>query len=892
MIALTQPHRARPVKGNRRCSRRFPLLAAATRRTLRGMNSAAPSSALRPPLRDPRRPEILAPAGNEEMMRAAVENGADAIYFGLQQFNARLRAANFDIADLPRIMAWLHERGAKGYVTLNTLIFEPELEDAVAVLRACSDAGVDAVLVQDLGLAALCNRLVPELPVHASTQMTHTGAETVEAVEALGLRMERIVAAREMSRRELKRMAAALPGREVEVFVHGAICVAYSGQCLTSEALGGRSANRGECAQACRLPYDLVVDGETRDVGDLKYVLSPKDLCAFEDIGDLIGIGIVSLKIEGRLKSPQYVAATVRSYRDAIDQALAGRGDEPAQPHLSEETRRVLEMTFSRGFTRGYIHETNHQVVVEGRFPKKRGLFLGRVTRVSPRGIDVALEGPLKPGDGVVFDSGRPDTDEEGGRVWQLLRRGRAIDGYDPLSESARDGEVTLAFGEGTVRAHRVPVGALLWKTSDPAMDAELAATFAGDKIRFRRPVRARVEGRPGAPLRLELEDWEGHAVTVEDTAPAEHARHRPLTEAVLAEQVGRMGNTPFELADIETNLDGDLMVPLSRLNELRRRAVDGLVERRRAIGRGRPVHPEAYAELRAAARPTASAPAATQLSVLCRTLEQVRAVADMPEVATVYTDFEDIRLHREARAIVPRGAQRFVPATLRVVKPGEGPFVTKLLDAEPDALLVRTLAAQHLLRERAPGLELVGDFSLNVANSLAAALLFAHGFPTLTPSYDLNIEQLLALLEASDASRFEVVAHQYMPMFHMEHCVFCKFLSTGTDFTNCGRPCESHRLALRDRVGYEHVVKADAGCRNTVFNAVAQSASEYLGDLRRVGVRRFRIELLEEDADRAREAVSLYARAIAGDGDGRELWRRLRAKSKLGVTRGPLDRE
>jgi putative protease len=856
------------------------------------MNSLAPSAALRPPLRDPRRPEILAPAGNEEMMRAAVENGADAIYFGLQQFNARLRAANFDIADLPRIMAWLHERGAKGYVTLNTLIFEPELDDAAAVLRACSDAGVDAVLVQDLGLAALCNRLVPELPVHASTQMTHTGAETVEAVEALGLRLERIVAARELSRRELKKMAAALPGREIEVFVHGAICVAYSGQCLTSEALGGRSANRGECAQACRLPYDLVVDGEVKDAGDLKYVLSPKDLCAFEDIGDLIGIGIVSLKIEGRLKSPQYVAATVRSYRDAIDQALASADGTPAQPHLSEERRRVLEMTFSRGFTRGYIHETNHQAVVEGRFPKKRGLFLGRVSRVTPRGIDVALEGPLKPGDGVVFDTGRPDTEEEGGRVWQLLRRGRAIEGFDPLTEPPRDGEVTLTFGEGTVRPHRVPPGALLWKTSDPAMDAELAATFAGDRIRFRRPVRARVQGRPGAPLRLELEDWEGNTVAVEDTAPAEHARHRPLTEAVLAEQLGRLGNTPFELHDIEVDLDGSLMVPLSRLNDLRRRAADALAEKRRAIGRGRAVHPEALAQLRAARRTTPAAEA-TELSVLCRTLGQVRAIAGMPEVSTIYTDFEDIRLHREARAAIPRGGpQRFVPATLCVVKPGEGPFVTRLLDAEPDALLVRTLAAQHLLRGRAPGLELIGDFSLNVANSLAASLLFAHGFRTLTPSYDLNIGQLLAMLEASDAARFEVVAHQYMPMFHMEHCVFCKFMSTGTDFTNCGRPCESHRLALRDRVGYEHVVKADAGCRNTVFNAVAQSASEYLGDLRRAGVRRFRVELLEEDADRAREAVTLYARALAGDGDGRELWRRLRAKSKLGVTRGPLDRE
>ncbi|HUB25543.1 MAG TPA: peptidase U32 family protein, partial [Tepidisphaeraceae bacterium] len=261
-------------------------------------------------------PELLSPAGDWEAMRAAVVNGADAVYFGLSNFNARFRAANFSLEELPNVMQFLHAHNVRGYVAFNTLIFSEELEEAAQFVRAIASAGADAVIVQDLGLAELIGRICPSLAVHGSTQMTLTEPLGIEFVRKLGVR--RAILARELSKEDIGRIAAEsdLP---LEVFVHGALCVAYSGQCLTSESLGGRSANRGQCAQACRLPYDLFVDGDRRDLGEMKYLLSPQDLAAMDCVGDLARLGISCIKIEGRLKSAQYVAAATQTYRAAVD---------------------------------------------------------------------------------------------------------------------------------------------------------------------------------------------------------------------------------------------------------------------------------------------------------------------------------------------------------------------------------------------------------------------------------------------------------------------------------------------------------------------------------------------------------------------------------------------
>ena len=370
-----------------------------------------------------RLPELLAPAGDWECARAAVENGADAIYFGLDRFNARMRAHNFTEADLPGLMAFLHRRGVRGYVTFNTLVFADELGSAAEYLRSIIAAGVDAAIVQDIGVCRLIRTLSPDFPIHASTQMTVTSPAGVDFAKELGCNL--VVLARENSLKEIRQIREALEagaaqagvgaaGFPLEVFVHGALCVAYSGQCLTSEALGGRSANRGECAQACRMPYELVSDGQTVPLGDRRYLLSPQDLSGLAVLPDLVAAGVASLKIEGRLKSAEYVASITRVYRQALDRLATPLTSTPA---TSEADRYALEMAFSRGLYTGWFRGINNQELAHARFGKKRGVYLGEVSRVDRDRVSLRLEGPLKPGDGVVFDAGRPDEKEEGGRV-------------------------------------------------------------------------------------------------------------------------------------------------------------------------------------------------------------------------------------------------------------------------------------------------------------------------------------------------------------------------------------------------------------------------------------------------------------------------------------------
>src|SRR5947207_1550649 len=342
-----------------------------------------------------RRPEVLAPAGDMDCVRAAIENGADAVYFGIQKWNARARATNFALEELPDLFALLHLRGVKGYVTFNTLIYSNELEEAQRMLEKIVAAGPDAFILQDLGIARLLRDMAPDVPLHASTQTSTTAPEQRELLQELGF--SRVVLARELSIPEIRTIKAAT-SMELEVFAHGALCVAYSGQCLTSEALGGRSANRGACAQACRLPYDLIVDGKVRDLGDKKYLISPLDLAAYELVPELMDL-VAGLKIEGRLKTPEYVAATTRAYRKAVDDAEA---------KFSREEVLTLQQVFSRGFSPGFLSGTNHQTLVPGLSPKKRGVLLGRVSGTRGVRVQMTLEAPMKPGDGIVYDYGKP----------------------------------------------------------------------------------------------------------------------------------------------------------------------------------------------------------------------------------------------------------------------------------------------------------------------------------------------------------------------------------------------------------------------------------------------------------------------------------------------------
>lgn len=803
-------------------------------------------------------PELLAPAGNWDCARAAVANGADAIYFGLPKFNARMRADNFSEADLPELMAFLHQHGVRGFVAFNTLVFAGELEDAAAQLRLIQEAGVDAIIVQDIGLARMAHEMAPGLELHASTQMTITSPEALSFLNQ-NLGLDRAVIARENSLREIHLFHANEPDAvPLEVFVHGALCVAYSGQCLTSESLGQRSANRGECAQACRMPYDLVVDGEEVDLGDKRYLLSPQDLAGIDEIPSLLAEGVTSFKIEGRLKTPEYVAAVTRVYRKAIDEALAGQ-PEPA----SAKDRYELEMSFSRGLYSGWLHGVNHQELAHARFGKKRGAFVGYVETTGRDWVTVKSQVPLQPGDGVVFDTGGDTDKEQGGRIYEIQGK-------------------KLSFQRGKIDFRQMKAGDRIWKTDDPKLNAELQRSYTkGDSLKAATtPVTWRVEGAVGTSLVLtDLSSGK----SVESGQDLEHARSRPLNAEFLFQQLGRLGNTPFHLESLDYQLDGEVILPVSELNRMRRALVEQL-ETPELVRRG--VTSVAVGDLLPKSEATSAGP--MQLRVLCRDEAQLEAALD-EDADLIYLDLEDVRRYRDVVTRVRSShpdAQLFL-ATPRIQKAGETGLFRVIERANPHGVLVRNLGGVGYFQERE--ISMIGDFSLNVANPISAEFFIRQGLQNLTVSYDLNIRQVLDLLETAPPDWFELTLHQHMPMFHMEHCVFCAFLSTGTDFTNCGRPCESHEVQMRDRVGQLHVLSADVGCRNTLFNGRAQSGARFFANLHQAGLRKFRVELLKETGEEARDVIRTYRDLLEGKSQGEELWQRLQVESRLGVVEGTL---
>ena len=871
-------------------------------------------------------PELLAPAGDWQCAKAAVENGADAIYFGLDKFNARMRAHNFTEADLPKLMEFLHRRGVKGYVTFNTLVFENELAEAEHYLKTIIASGVDAAIVQDVGICRLIRELSPDFPIHVSTQMTITSACGVEFARELGCNL--VVLARECSLKEIQKIVGppttnnnegaptsslatrppsvasgteGHPSIPLEVFIHGALCVAYSGQCLTSEALGGRSANRGECAQACRMPYDLISDGRLVDLGNRKYLLSPQDLAGLEVLPELVQSGVASLKIEGRLKSPEYVANITRVYRQALDklvesEAGASNTQSPGTSHESQ-TLYEMEMAFSRGLSTGWFRGINNQELVHARFGKKRGVYLGEVTRVHGEHVTIKLEGPLKPGDGVVFDAGKPGEKEQGGRVYEVKTRELRNSGRAKGPTAER--EVSLSFGYGDIDFQQIHIGDKLWKTSDPELERRLRQSFEGDSPKFQRPMDFEVHGLAGKPLTVIARDEMGHIARVESAMALERAAKQPLIAERLREQLGRLGGTAFCLGEMKSLIEGQVMLPVSELNRLRREAV-AQIEMQRAqslrwtLAKHDARGPKYQQRLtRDKIGTEALSPSKTaELIVLVRNLAQLDAALDSG-AQTLYCEFENPKRYRDAVEMVgarrttrPNAKLEIWVAPPRIFKMGEEWTLKQVRSCEADGYLVRNYDHLNFFAQD----RRIGDFSLNVANRLTAQYFKEHfDLERVTASYDLNFGQLEALLQGAPPAWFEVTIHQHIPMFHMEHCVFCAFLSSGTDYTNCGRPCDEHDVKLRDRVGAEHPLKADVGCRNTVFNALAQTGADYVSNMLELGVKHFRIEFLNEKPELVKQTIEKYRQLLRGEITGAQVWKELKLMNQLGVTRGQI---
>jgi U32 family peptidase len=769
-------------------------------------------------------------------MRAAIGAGADAVYFGLRGFNARGGAENVDVDGLGGAMRLLHEGYVRGYVALNTLVFDEELGAVEAAVRACAAAGVDAVVVQDLGVASLVRAVAPDMPIHASTQMTCTDARAMRIAAQMGIK--RVILPRELSFADIAAVRAETD-IELEVFVHGALCISYSGQCFASVALGGRSGNRGECAQPCRLPYRLVVDGEIRDLGERAYLLSPEDLEATAYVSRLAELGVAALKIEGRMKAPEYVAATARLYRKAL---LVASGE--AGGSIDDDLALALQM-FSRGSGPGFLAGVDHRRLVEGRGSDHRGTRVGVCRGRTDVGgktyLNVAVEAPVVRGDGLLVEGGFAGDGEVGGRVWGLVVRGQE-------SEHASKGDDALVWLGPDKQIQRSPEGRRVFRTDDPRRKKRLCAEIGRREHRV--PIDVRVSGALGERPSFEARTDGGTTVRVQGDCALEEARNAPLCEQTVREKLARLGATPFELRSLRLAWPENAIVPVSSLNRARRGIVDALLS---AFTRERCTSPTTHRVLLSSFEAPALAPLPAGLFVLCRMPAQ--AVAALEAGADgVYLDFADLA---EAGHVVRTLREKYDVAIglapPRIRKPGEEKIDRYLESLQPDAMLVRSIGA---LGEGASRAAKIGDFSLNVNNSLSAAMVLSRGLRAFTPAIELGAATLMSFLKTPIVRYAEVVVYQRMPLFHTQHCVLAALLSNGQSCEACGRPCERHEVSLRDRKGRDLPVWVDASGRNTVFEAAPRTMTGALGDLGALGVRRFRIELVFEVPDDVRKIV------------------------------------
>ncbi len=817
----------------------------------------------------------MSPAGYWPQLRAAIEAGADAVYFGLKQFSARAKVG-FEVAELPEVLGTLHERGVKGFVTFNTLVFDRELADAEKAIVNIAESGADAIIVQDIAIAKLAREIAPQLEVHGSTQMSVTSAQGAQFAKQLGC--SRVVLGRELSLKDIEKICQATDV-QLEVFVHGALCVSYSGQCFSSEAWGGRSANRGQCAQACRLSYDLVVDGQVRDLGDSRYLLSPGDLYALEQIPELVRLGIACVKIEGRYKDANYVALTTKAYRQAIDSVVNNVETEFDQTVQRDQ----LQQIYSRGLGPHFMSGVNHQTVVEGRAPRHRGQRVGKVLKVTGERVVVQVQHDIRPGDGLVFDAAdwrSPDEPEEGGNVYEV---------------KTTDTMQTLAFGNGQIDFTRIRPGDLVWRTSDPQLLVQLKPLANPKKIQFTRPLNLQVFMTAGQPLKVTGRDESGQVVSVSSRSDLQVANKQGLDRQKLVEQFSRLGGTPFHLGTMELNQPADqsLFLPVKELNELRRALVAEMLERRRQTGTNRQTS-QGVVQNRINAiqsnRPLSeSAQDQSLLHLLVRDKEQLAAAIEQ-RPASITLDYLELYGLRESVELIQSAGISARVASPRILKPAEQKVIRFLLSLEC-AIVIRSAGLMHDLLQAADQdrPQLIGDFSLNAANAISVADLLELGLQRVTPTYDLNAQQIQNLCQSIAPAQLEIVAFSHLPVFHTEHCVFCRFLSSGTDNTNCGHPCETHRVSLRDHSGRAHPVVADVGCRNTVFGAEAQVAPTAISMWQKAGLRHFRAEFVHESAEQVAAISAALRKSLNKEISGHELETQLKRICTTGITKGSL---
>ena len=790
-------------------------------------------------------PELLSPAGTLDAVRAALANGANAVYLGAERFNARDDGAQLTLDEVGEACRLAHARGARVYLTFNILFKPAELRDALAHLGACVDRGIDAAIVQDLGAVRLIQRVFPGLEIHGSTQMTVHDGSGARVLHALGV--DRVVLARENTLEDIRSIREMVPGLGLESFIHGALCIAYSGQCYMSGMISERSANRGACAQSCRKDY-VLTDVATGAELDRGYLISAKDLAAGEHLDAIAEAGIGCLKIEGRKKKPEYVATVTRTYRDFLDRLAAGQWVAPTETEIQP-----LVQIFSRGFTGGMYGGRAGREYITRDQPDNRCAVLGHVTGHEGRDLLVTVTTPIGIGDGLGFE--HPAGAQQGNTGFAVSR---------VRTVRQKGGRLTQAINAGA----DVPVGWVVVRSAQAELMERARSSFATVERHApppRVPLDFTVAGMAGTPLGLTATAG-GERVTLESRMPLAAAARRPLDETKLREQLRRLGESPFVLGRLDrSGLADGLFLPVSALNDLRQAAVAELTTRRdwaeerrlaartraieEAVGgvggttAGRQDGPSgpAASSSHVVAPPSAATPT---LTAEVWRLEDANAAADAgaTEVSLDLFLRHPTPPVSRVRKLADELAARGITLRLRtptIVRPEERKTVDKWL------ALGTPLVSGHLglvAELAAAGRDVVADYAVNCFNQHTAAELFRLGARRIVLSIELTGEEMAQVAAPWAGAGFEVYVQGRPEGMTIEHCVLSAAFER--EPATCRDLCVQKypHVELTDPAGYVFPVATDSACRNRLLHSRTVSAAAYLPQLWRHGFRHYRL--------------------------------------------------
>ncbi|SHK12799.1 DUF3656 domain-containing U32 family peptidase [Paramaledivibacter caminithermalis] len=779
--------------------------------------------------------ELLAPVGSFEALVAAVQNGADAVYLGGKKFGARQYANNFDEDTLIEAVEYCHIRGVKVYVTINTLVSNDEFEEFMKYVGFLYDIDVDAVIIQDLGVLKAIKRNFPDFEIHASTQMTIHNLEGIKLLKDLGVK--RTVLAREMKLRDIEYIKEN-SDMEIEVFIHGALCICYSGQCLMSSLIGGRSGNRGRCAQPCRLPYKLL-DIETKKEiqafnGD--YILSPRDLNTIEDLDRLLKLGIESLKIEGRMKRPEYVATVVKAYRNAIDMYYRD-----GRIKIDHETKKDLLQIFNRKFTKGHIfNETNSQIMGYEK-PGNRGVEIGHVIAFDKekQRVKIKLSGEINIGDGIEIRNSK--TKDNGTKVRKIFKDNK-------IKESALKGEIVEIELRGQV--HK---GDRVFKTSDSKLLEKAAESYRRENKII--PISAAVKGRLGEVLELYICDDNDNYVSVKGKQKIEKAINRPLSKERIIKQLKKLGNTPYSIEKAEIDIDENISIPIGEINSIRREAIDNLNDMRKRINNRRKTNIDIKVIDGTNIKDKKTS---ISLAGYVNNLEQLKAILTTKIDIIYYSNMLDI--HR-AYDMSHKNNKLLIPALSRITNNAELDVLynKKEIINRNKHILLSNHGQLNMFKDY--DIDIHADFSFNIFNSLAAQQMSDLNVSTITLSPELNFQQLKDLISKAEID-CEMIVYGHLPMMITEYCLI-NILAEKNDKKGCGI-CKNKKYGLKDRYGLVFPLQTDTNCRTQILNSKKLFLIEYMKEIINSNVGIMRLQFTNEDKNEIISIVKAYNETLA----------------------------